>query len=170
MPEIDVDDLDLDGDESAEGGSDNNGIKSLRSALKKAQQELKKHQDMVQQYQAQQRQQSLSALLESKGLSPKLAKYVAADAGDKEINDAFVDSWVKDNGELFGVQTEEAKPNVADEVRNAHEAISKATAAGSGSKPMDFEEAERQMAALSDRDPEFEKKFDAIFKAINPNA
>jgi len=96
-----VEDDDNDTTETAEASE---GIKSLRSALKKARSENAALQKQVTEFLAGQKRTAVADVLKAKGVNEKVAKFVLADAGDNEVNEDFVANWLKENGEIFGIQ------------------------------------------------------------------
>lgn len=80
-------------------GSNNSseGPKALRDALEKAQEQNKQLADRLAKYEQRERQEQLGKALESKGLNPKIAGLIPADADPEK--------WVADFGDLFAPTT-----------------------------------------------------------------
>jgi len=99
------DDEDLDQDDA--------GPKGLRAALKKAQAELAaavKEKDtlskQVADLAAKEKSRSLTDILASKGVSPKIAKFVEKDGVDP--TEEAVSAWLDENADVFNIKTESA--------------------------------------------------------------
>lgn len=71
-------------------------VKDLRKQLKDAQRQNKAYEEELSEFRSQDRQRSVSELLESNGVSSKVAKFVPSDLDDDEVV-----QWLRDNRELF---------------------------------------------------------------------
>ena len=99
---------------------DSNLVKDLRKQLKEAQQRSKQFEEELSQTKSQVRERSLSDILQSKGLNPKVAKFVPIDVeGEDAVNE-----WLTENAELFGA-TPVSASGVSEETRQE---LSKANA------------------------------------------
>lgn len=99
---------------------DSNLVKDLRKQLKEAQQRSKQFEEELSQTKSQVRERSLSDILQSKGLNPKVAKFVPTDVeGEDAVNE-----WLTENAELFGA-TPVSESGVSEETRQE---LSKANA------------------------------------------
>lgn len=74
------------------------GPANLRKALKKAEREAKAMRDELDALRAQQRQQNVKSLLETKGINPKIAALLPADADSPEK----IDAWLGEYADVFG--------------------------------------------------------------------
>lgn len=115
MSEFDYDEDEFD--------TEDNGPKGLRAALKKAQAELaaaaKQNDTLSKQLAdlaAKEKSRSLSDILTTKGVSPKIAKFIEKDGVD--ATDEAVTAWLDDNAEVFNVKqaqdTPEGEPEPTD--------------------------------------------------------
>jgi hypothetical protein len=112
----DIDDVD---------GQEPNSPKVLRQQNSKLAKELKELQAQLAQFQAKERRSTIADVLQSKGASPKLAKYVERDL-EGDITPDQVEAWLAEEGELFGwaPSSDDADPVVEQASR-----VSAATAA-----------------------------------------
>lgn len=70
-----------------------NGPAELRKALKKAEKERKELEKQLNEIRAAQREQSVKSVLESKGVSPKLAKLIPGDVTSPDQVEAWLSEW-----------------------------------------------------------------------------
>lgn len=70
-----------------------NGPAELRKALKKAEKERKELEKQLNEIRAAQREQSVKSVLESKGVSPKLAKLIPSDVTSADQVEAWLSEW-----------------------------------------------------------------------------
>ena len=101
--EEDEDDLDL--DDQPQG--DQNGPANLRKALKRAEREKKELSDQLASIQADLRGRSVKEVLEQKGVSSKIAKFIPGDVSTPEQ----IDVWLNENADVFGFATPEDAPS-----------------------------------------------------------
>ena len=101
--EEDEDDLDL--DDQPQG--DQNGPANLRKALKRAEREKKELSDQLASIQADLRGRSVKEVLEQKGVSTKIAKFIPGDVSTPEQ----IDVWLNENADVFGFATPEDAPS-----------------------------------------------------------
>jgi len=73
-------------------------VKDLRKQLKQLSKEKSELSQELQSVQSQQREQKVSSILESKGISTKVAKFIPEDLLDED----GIASWLEENGDLFG--------------------------------------------------------------------
>ena len=99
----DEDDLDL--DDQPQG--DQNGPANLRKALKRAEREKKELSDQLASIQADLRGRSVKEVLEQKGVSSKIAKFIPGDVSTPEQ----IDVWLNENADVFGFATPEDAPS-----------------------------------------------------------
>lgn len=121
-----ADDNDLNEGNESEGGA-------LRKQLEKALKANKEMSDKLASMEATQRTSLVEKALSEKGLSPKLAKFVSAEDGS---DPARLDTWIKENAELFGTPNPPAgetggQPSVDAETQNAFGQIQKVSESGS---------------------------------------
>jgi len=97
----DEDDLDL------LDTNDQNGPANLRKALKKAEREKKELAEQLATIQADLRGRSVKEVLEQKGVSNKIAKFIPGDVSTPEQ----IDVWLNENADVFGFATPEDAPS-----------------------------------------------------------
>lgn len=100
-----------DDDDFTTESSSNDLVKQLRKANKQKERELAEIREQFQQLQKAQRERTVTEILQSRGVNGKVAKFIPEDITDE----ASVSSWLAENADLFGLQTEAAKPNVSAE-------------------------------------------------------
>jgi hypothetical protein len=119
-------DLDLDGDDSNDGGDTGNGMKALRAQIKKLAKEKADQDTELAQFRKQVRSGSIVEFLNEHGASPKLAKYAAADI-DGDVTKESVLAWLKSDGDAFGWQEEPGDSSADSDTANQARRISQAT-------------------------------------------
>jgi len=99
------DDDDIFGDDDVNEGYDSdNGIKNLRKADRAKSKRIKELEAELESLRKFQRDSVVSSVLAEKGVNPKIASFIPADiASDAEA----IDSWLNENGEIFGYVREE---------------------------------------------------------------
>ena len=100
--EEDEDDLELD-----EVQQDQNGPANLRKALKRAEREKKELAEQLANIQADLRGRSVKEVLEQKGVSTKIAKFIPGDVSTPEQ----IDVWLNENADVFGFTAPEDAPS-----------------------------------------------------------
>lgn len=128
-------------------GEEQSSGKGLRAQLEKALAEKAELQKQFDEVARKARHAELTSLLSARDLNPKLAKFVPADVqGDEGL-----DAWLKDNGDLFGIEAPKAhaEPKQVDPaIREAAQRVQ--GLAQSSSTPAGYGElAERLKAANS---------------------
>lgn len=88
-----------------------NGMKDLRSLVKKLQTENKTLQASLESFTAKERQQSVAQFLSSKGVSAEVAEFVPADVQDEEA----LTNWLETKGKVFGYNPESATDTAQEE-------------------------------------------------------
>jgi hypothetical protein len=110
----DDDDFDLDDEnETPQVGNNNDLIKQLRKAERSKDKMIKELQSKLGDLESAQREVTVRSVLESKGLNPKVAKLLPANL---EPTAEAVDGWLAEYGDVFGIQTvdaREASPDLA---------------------------------------------------------
>jgi translation elongation factor EF-1beta len=76
-------------------------IKQLRRLEKEQSKKIKELEQQLTQYKTVERQSTVQSVLESMGVNPKIAKFMPEDI---EVNTETVETWVKDNADVFGIQ------------------------------------------------------------------
>jgi type I site-specific restriction-modification system R (restriction) subunit len=99
----DDDDFDLEDDEPAAAPQGNDLVKQLRKADRQKEKRIKEMEAELQTLRSAQRDISVSKVLESEGIDPKISKFIPADVQDAES----VKAWLADNAEIFGYQPEQ---------------------------------------------------------------
>lgn len=93
--------------------SESDLLKQLRKELKTKSKMLSEMEGQLSSIKTEQRQNVIKSVLESKGVSPKIAKFIPQDI---EANPDVIDNWIKENADVFGltVQTpDDVKPDLA---------------------------------------------------------
>lgn len=86
----------------AEGNPTSNSGSGLRAQLEAALAEKTAMKTQLDQLLARDRQRTVADALTAAGANPGIARFVAADLGDKEITTDSVKEWLTANGALFG--------------------------------------------------------------------
>lgn len=93
--------------------SESDLLKQLRKELKTKSKMLSEMEGQLSSIKNEQRQNVIKSVLESKGVSPKIAKFIPQDI---EANPEVIDNWIAENADVFGltVQTPaDVKPDLA---------------------------------------------------------
>lgn len=93
--------------------SESDLLKQLRKELKTKSKMLSEMEGQLSSIKNEQRQNVIKSVLESKGVSPKIAKFIPQDI---EANPDIIDNWIAENADVFGltVQTPaDVKPDLA---------------------------------------------------------
>lgn len=99
----DDDDLDLDDLDQSDAG-----IRNLRKADRAKSKRIKELETELDSLRKFQRDSVVSSVLKEKGVNPNIAKFIPTDlATDQEA----IDSWLNENGELFGYQPQKQNAN-----------------------------------------------------------
>jgi hypothetical protein len=85
-----------------------NGPKALREALKKAHEENRKLAAELSKLSEAQAETSLQSILNAKGVSPKIVRFLKADK--VEANEDAVTKWLDENAEVFNIKVNETAP------------------------------------------------------------
>jgi hypothetical protein len=96
MPQYDDDDFDFEDDTNLQG---TDLVKSLRKQLSAAQKQLKVREQELMEYQQVTHEQTVASMLQSYGLSPRIARYVSDDV---TTEDDLIE-WLDVYGEDFGI-------------------------------------------------------------------
>ena len=80
--------------------SESDLLKQLRKELKIKSKVLSEMEGQLSSIKTEQRQNVIKSVLESKGVSPKIAKFITADI---EASPEAVDNWIADNADVFGL-------------------------------------------------------------------
>jgi len=92
------DDEDLEVDEQPES---NDLVKKLRKADRAKEKRIKELETELSGLRSVQREASIKSVLESKGVSPKIAKFIPQDI---EPSSEALEAWIDENAEIFGLQ------------------------------------------------------------------
>jgi hypothetical protein len=99
------DDLDTDVSETQMDGSDL--LKKLRKAKRNDEKRIKELTEQLETISKSQRERTVKEVLEKKGVNPKAVRLILKDIDD--VSEESVNTWLEDNGDLFGLtQTQEA--------------------------------------------------------------
>lgn len=101
-----------------ETNEDTNSIANLRKAYDRKVKAEKELREKLAVLESRERERTLNELLSAKGLNPKVAKFYQGDADPEKI-----DSWLKDNADVFGLTSAETQQEaaVSPELREAYE-------------------------------------------------
>lgn len=107
-------DWDDDEDIIEEKPQGNDLVKKLRQADRAKEKRIKELETELGTLRSVQREATIKTVLESKGVSPKIAKFIPQDI---ETSAEAIDSWIEENAEIFGLvkaqQQQEAEPDLA---------------------------------------------------------
>jgi len=90
-----------------DGGDDTPLMAEFRKTVKDLHKELKSRDAELTEIRGTQRKQTVAQILEGKGLSPSIAKFIPADVA---AEDEAVTAWLKEEGEVFGFKEKPADP------------------------------------------------------------
>jgi hypothetical protein len=105
-----------------------NGPANLRKALKRAEREASKLKDELASLRSESRTRTVKDVLETKGVNPKIAAFIPADADTPEK----VALWLDEYSDVFGYKTNEQSDDIVapDSARRIQESTSTATTSG----------------------------------------
>lgn len=103
------DDEDFDLEETRKQPNDSDLLKQLRKELKNKTKALSELETQVNTFRQTQREATIKSVLESKGVSPKIAKFIPSDI---ETSPEVISGWIEENADVFGLAVENAQ-NVA---------------------------------------------------------
>jgi hypothetical protein len=131
---------------------------ALRKQLEDALKKNKEMSDRLAAVEARERTSTVEKTLSEKGLNPKLARFVSAEDGS---DPARLDTWIKENAELFGAGTAAeaqapAQPSVDAAAQNAFTQIQKVSENGAHAVT-DLAAVKAQMLAAKNQ-----TEFDAV--------
>jgi len=106
----DEDDLDTDTITGNESGSDL--LKKLRKAKRSDEKRIKELTEQLEGFSKVQRERTVKEVLEQKGVNPKAVRLILKDLD--EVTEESVNNWLEDNGDLFGLTTQETPQNNVD--------------------------------------------------------
>lgn len=102
----DEDDDDLDTNESNMDGSDL--LKKLRKAKRADEKRIKELTEQLETFTKSQRESTVKAILEQKGVNQKAARLILKDL-DKDFSEEAVSNWLDDNADLFGIEVSQQR-------------------------------------------------------------
>jgi hypothetical protein len=105
----DEDELDTDVITGNESGSDL--LKKLRKAKRADEKRIKELTEQLEGFSKTQRERTVKDVLEQKGVNPKAVRLILKDLD--EVSEESVNTWLEDNGDLFGLTVTEA-PKASD--------------------------------------------------------
>lgn len=125
-----------------------NGPAELRKALKKAEKERKELEKQLNEIRAAQREQSVKSVLESKGVSTKLAKLIPSDVATADQ----VEAWLNEYSDVFGT-AKPAPEQEAEEVDPRAAEIARLNAAVNGAQqaPAKMEDQLKKLQAITSK-------------------
>ena len=96
-------------------GADTDLVKKLRKALKQEQKRAKELESTLGELSKAQRERVLKDVLTSKGVNMKVAKFVPTDI---EASEDAINSWLEQNGDVFGFIAEPKQPIAERDIAN----------------------------------------------------
>jgi len=96
--------------------SGNDLVKQLRKAAKQKDKELAELRAQFGEVSKAQRERSIKDVLESRGVSGKIAKFIPSDVDSTEES---LSKWLEENAEVFGFQAAESNQNAVDPAQAA---------------------------------------------------
>jgi len=109
----DDEDFDLEEEPRQSKNSDSDLLKQLRKELKAKTKALSEYETKMVSLESERRQNVIKSVLESKGVSPKIAKFIP---NDVEPSAEVIESWIEENADVFGltaVRQDQAQPDLA---------------------------------------------------------
>jgi len=91
--------------------SDSDLLKQLRKELKTKTKLLSEMETQLGSIKSEQRQNTIKSVLESKGVSPKIAKFIPQDI---DASPDAIDSWIQENADIFGLTAQTPSEQVPD--------------------------------------------------------
>jgi len=101
----DEDDLDTDTEVQMDGSD---LLKKLRKAKRSDEKRIKELTEQLEGFSKVQRERTVKEILEQKGVNPKAARLVLKDL--EEVSEESVNTWLEDNGDLFGFTPAQEAP------------------------------------------------------------
>ena len=108
------DDLDIEGQPEL---AEKQGIKDLRKAKRADEKRIKELTERLEKFERQERESIVSKVLEKQGVNTKAARLILKDLED--VNEEAVNSWLSENGDLFGFTPADTAPAVSEADRQA---------------------------------------------------
>lgn len=115
------------------GNTNENLIKDLRRQLKALSKEKSELSQELSSYKTQAREKTVSQILETKGVSPKVAKFLPSDVEGEEA----ISTWLDENADIFGYSVETAGTAVANEEVEAANRLKSISESGSTPSKVD---------------------------------
>jgi hypothetical protein len=109
------DDLDTDVSETQMDGSDL--LKKLRKAKRNDEKRIKELTEQLEGLTKSQRERTVKEVLEKKGVNPKAVRLILKDIDD--VSEESVNTWLEDNGDLFGLTSTQEAPQASETDRAA---------------------------------------------------
>ena len=108
----DDEDFDLEEEPRQSKNSDSDLLKQLRKELKAKTKMLSEYESKMATFESERREGIIKSVLESKGVSPKIAKFIPQDV---EPSAEVIESWIEENADVFGltVQQDQVQPDLA---------------------------------------------------------
>ena len=111
------DDFDDEDTTTQQTNGDSNLVKQLRKAKRADEKLIKELVDRLDTLSAADRERTIKDVLSNKGVNPKAARFIMQDLS--EINEDSVSSWLNDNAELFGFQTQQKEVDPQQQIDRA---------------------------------------------------
>ena len=110
--EDDEEDFDLEEQPRQRQNSDSDLLKQLRKELKAKTKALSEYESRMADLESERRQNVIKSVLESKGVSPKIAKFIP---NDIQPSAEDIETWIEENADVFGltVRQDQEQPDLA---------------------------------------------------------
>jgi hypothetical protein len=92
--------------DSSEAGDGSDLVKKLRKAKRADEKRIKELSEQLDGFLKEKKESTVRQVLEKKGVNAKAARLIMKDLED--INEESVNSWLEDNGDLFGINVQES--------------------------------------------------------------
>lgn len=106
------DDLDFEDDQPQRKPQGNDLVKQLRKADRAKEKQIKELEAELATLRTERRQMTVSQILETEGISPKISKFIPADITEAEA----VKAWLDENADVFGFSRSNPQEPSEDEV------------------------------------------------------
>jgi uncharacterized protein (DUF58 family) len=110
----DEDDLDIESDAPMDGSD---LLKKLRKAKRADEKRIKELTEQLEGFSKEQRERTVREVLDKKGVNPKAIRLILKDLDT--VNEESVNTWLDDNGDLFGLTKEQEASKVSEVDRAA---------------------------------------------------
>lgn len=109
----DDEEFDLDEEPRQKQTQDTDLLKQLRKELKAKSKMLSEYEAKMNEFESERRNNVIKSVLESKGVNPKIAKFIP---NDVQPSAEEIETWIEENADVFGLavqQSQQAQPDLA---------------------------------------------------------